>query len=944
MKKKILSVFLVVAMVASMIPAFGMVASATDTTEEAIDPNRDESWYSDDATSFTIRTAAQLLGFSDLLASGTTFAGKTVKLDADIDLNPNWTANATAPANKWADVTAKHFGGTFDGGGHRISGIYLSSAAESAGIFGIADDGAELKDLVIDNSYVSIYKTSGALFAWMTAGTVNITNVYCDVDVTASNQYCGGFMGRLYGGTLNISNCVYAGDFVSTHSGRNYDGGFVGSIAHSSYSGGDKGNAVLNISNSAFYGTIKAKEFGGIVGEVGSSGYGVLNATSCIVAGDIDNLGYTCGSFYAKAIDGKNYITLTNCYYTELLDYDTVEYQAYPEGQPAPAEGSKLIQIADEELKALDAAALTEKKLGVWVARENAYPLPMTVEALLRGEVLELSPLPEDHWYTKELTDGTQNLFVIDSTEDMLAFSEALEVGVTFEDCTVELAADIDLNEGWSADVKTVSTPKNVWKLTTGGKNFSGAFDGKGHTVSGVYIKSVASDTDDTVCDNIGIFGNATGSAVTVKNIVITNSYVESEGGSVGGLFGGVDGSLTLDGVYLDVNILNEGREYKSGLGGFIGTVGAGSAVTLANSVFAGKITTTQAKQAGGIYGIGGFIGTADATAQTDATKKADTSISATDCGMFGILNCTSNFAGGFIGIAGHQQSAEEQDEVVGISLDRVIIAGSLYTKYPSFNGSVCGHLMTAPENLTARSCYHIAYRDGNELSERVVYISSNNAEGLEGFTLVSDMSIRGADVGAWLTAQALSEWTATVGYPMPTAIVDILNAHKLPGLGDIPNDMLPPSGDTNNDGNSGNHENDGNDGNDGSGMGDGDETGSDITNEPVGEKTLLDDIMDVLATVAEVCGVSVPVLIGITLGVIVLIVLCDVAATAAVAIPVSVITLAIDRKRRGVIESTSSASKVTKSNPKATPSDPKATPSDPKATPSDTKENPSEP
>ena len=68
--KKVISIALAAIMLLCMIPTVAVFAN----TQE---PTRDTSWYSDSASTFEISTAAQLLGFSDLLADGKNFSGKT---------------------------------------------------------------------------------------------------------------------------------------------------------------------------------------------------------------------------------------------------------------------------------------------------------------------------------------------------------------------------------------------------------------------------------------------------------------------------------------------------------------------------------------------------------------------------------------------------------------------------------------------------------------------------------------------------------------------------------------------------------------------------------------------------------------------------------------------------------------------------------------------------
>ncbi len=80
----------------------------------------DTTWYdgNEEATEYILDTAAELLGFATLVDGGNTFAGKTVKLGADIDLK----------YAEWEAIGSKDhpFSGSFDGQGHTISNLKIT--------------------------------------------------------------------------------------------------------------------------------------------------------------------------------------------------------------------------------------------------------------------------------------------------------------------------------------------------------------------------------------------------------------------------------------------------------------------------------------------------------------------------------------------------------------------------------------------------------------------------------------------------------------------------------------------------------------------------------------------------------------------------------------------------------------------------------------------------
>ena len=79
--KRLLSVLLALLLCVSLLPS-----ALADGETEAWADYADTSWYSDDETVFHISTAEELAGLAELVNAGNTFEGRTVYLDADIDL------------------------------------------------------------------------------------------------------------------------------------------------------------------------------------------------------------------------------------------------------------------------------------------------------------------------------------------------------------------------------------------------------------------------------------------------------------------------------------------------------------------------------------------------------------------------------------------------------------------------------------------------------------------------------------------------------------------------------------------------------------------------------------------------------------------------------------------------------------------------------------------
>ncbi|WP_418504973.1 Synerg-CTERM sorting domain-containing protein [Cloacibacillus evryensis] len=134
-KKKFFAALMVLAMALTM--SLAGAASATDVWEGDVGtvPSADVN------NVITITTGAQLAGLASAVNSGTTYAGYTVRLDDDIDLDENpWTPIGYFIAY-WA--TNRPFKGTFDGAGHSITNLKVAitntAYGQTAALFGYID-------------------------------------------------------------------------------------------------------------------------------------------------------------------------------------------------------------------------------------------------------------------------------------------------------------------------------------------------------------------------------------------------------------------------------------------------------------------------------------------------------------------------------------------------------------------------------------------------------------------------------------------------------------------------------------------------------------------------------------------------------------------------------------------------------------------------------------
>ena len=181
----------------------------------------DTEWYTKNpnAAEFYISTSADLAGLADLVNTSFNLSGKTFHLTADIDLGGMpWT-----PIGNETYV----FSGTFEGGGHAVTGLYIDGSEDYRGLFGYIFN-ATVKDLSVSGSVTTTGNNAGAVAGY--AQNSRITNCVSDAAVSGGSNV-GGIAGNVQGSTGDpayISGCVNGGRV----SGRESNiGGIAGALS-----------------------------------------------------------------------------------------------------------------------------------------------------------------------------------------------------------------------------------------------------------------------------------------------------------------------------------------------------------------------------------------------------------------------------------------------------------------------------------------------------------------------------------------------------------------------------------------------------------------------------------------------------------------------------------------------------------------------------------------
>ena len=162
----------------------------------------DTSWYDghESESIYIINTPEALYGFAELVKTGTNFRGKTIQLDADIDLNGmEWTPVGQQPIGVSSAKDANNFAGKFDGKGHSVKNFTI--AQNCAGLFSILLSSAKVSDLGIENAVImstiaNSYNAGGAagiaaILKNTAAEAPSITNCYIGRDVTIKCEKAG---------------------------------------------------------------------------------------------------------------------------------------------------------------------------------------------------------------------------------------------------------------------------------------------------------------------------------------------------------------------------------------------------------------------------------------------------------------------------------------------------------------------------------------------------------------------------------------------------------------------------------------------------------------------------------------------------------------------------------------------------------------------------------
>ena len=565
-----------------------LIAAVNISAQNVWNGTGDENWYWNNPSQdeFTITTAEQLAGLAQMVNDGYVMKDKTFTLGADIMLNDtlNWKNwGTTAPARTWKPIgMGSSFQGTFDGAGHVIGGVYINTTSDNQGLFGGV--AGAIRNLGVVASYVRGNTSVGGLAG---SNSGNITDCYATGNVTGTGQgSIGGLVG--YGASnSDITNCYATGNVTGTNRGN--VGGLVGSQTNNGSMEGWRASRIFNC-----YATGNVSGTGGNVGGLvgidrggsiaycyatgnvsrtyhnndtgyertggGLVGHNSGSIVNCYATGNISRngnvndifgglVGHNNGSIvncyatgnvsgtggnYVGGLAGYNYGNIANCYY----DRQTSGQSDVGKGMGLTTTEMKDITLVDK----LNMGVIANNNLG-WFYVAGDYPT---------FSYTRPSGTVADYFANG---DGTQNNpYIIQTPEQLENLYIFVNTGKTFEGEYVKLGDNIMLNDTTNWQNWSTTAPANAWTQIGNNRNqFSGAFDGGGYVIGGVYINNSNSYQ--------GLFGYV-GSGGTIRNLGVVASYFVGSGS--GGLVGYNSGSIT--NCYATGNV----RGYRE-LGGLVG-------------------------------------------------------------------------------------------------------------------------------------------------------------------------------------------------------------------------------------------------------------------------------------------------------------------------------------------------------------------------------------
>lgn len=481
---------------------------------------------------YAIENAGQLYWFAGLVNGTLSGVDKNLSANAvlttDITVNENVLKDDGTPADEtsnfrnWTPIGSTFDGGytgKFDGKGHTISGLYLINNPTDytyVGLFGVTRVGAVITNLGVVDSYFAGKSYVGGVCARQNAGTISNCYNAGSVRGLASNSEAGGVCGN----SDVLKHCY--------NRGKVWGSGHVGSLI-----GKNNSNGIEN----CYYLEGTAEK------GVGSSPN--VDVSSCVV-------GKSAEQFKRGEV---TYLLNQSTSSGNLAWYQNIEGDAKDDFPVLDSNHGTVYQVTgkDNQITYSNQAPCQHEEYNNGICTScGTFEEPAKSD-----EIYKIANYGNLLWFANEVNRGSTAI-------------------------NAELICDITANDNLiAANGSVTEAPEYIWTpIGNATNNYTGKFDGKGHTISGLYVKS-------TTDKYVGLFGFVRNAEIS--NVGVEDSYFD---GAVyaGGICGrGV--SITITNCYSTGEVRSSGSEsYVGGICGYILGI-PGSPVTITNCYNIGEVS-----------------------------------------------------------------------------------------------------------------------------------------------------------------------------------------------------------------------------------------------------------------------------------------------------------------------------------------------------------------
>ena len=238
--------------------------------------------------------------------------------------------------------------------------------------------------------------------------------------------------------------------------------------------------------------------------------------------------------------------------------------------------------------------------VSIYVANFSVFSAVKTSADLWDGNI-------DKSWYNEDVKE-----FTLNNAEEFAGFRVLVDEGKTFKDKTVNLGADIDLNN-------KPFDPIGFGYADKGGQAFMGTFDGQGHTIYNLYQNCWELDPDKV---NYGTYTYSTAGAglfafilnATIKNVAVSGAEIVFECVDMGIVVGYAQGVCHFENIVVTNSKIANYNRYTGGVVGEVSYGPYGTDTTKGYSHTFKNVTVDSTVKVCGLWGsfgcgMGGVIG-----------------------------------------------------------------------------------------------------------------------------------------------------------------------------------------------------------------------------------------------------------------------------------------------------------------------------------------------